>query len=290
MWSSLNRCGIVGGVNAALAERPAPGVGPRAGTARGAVLIRSAVALAALVALGLLAWFVLRTGTGQRLDDGAMSTVVAGRDTRLTVLSLLGCVSIGAIVVVAIACVVLALVQGRLAAAAAALTVLVGANVTTQVLKHGVLERVDGFVQAPNSFPSGHTTVVVAGVAALLLAAPRVVRPLVVLAGTFAGTLTGASTVVAGWHRPADVVGSVLVVLVWAAAASLLLGGRTDRSLSAWPSALVGAAAAGLTLVAIGVRPSYGWSGFGEAAVVLTVVAAATAVGVALVQRVAPGR
>ena len=118
MWSSLNRCGIVGGVNAALAERPAPGVGPRAGTARGAVLIRSAVALAALVALGLLAWFVLRTGTGQRLDDGAMSTVVAGRDTRLTVLSLLGRVSIGAIVVVAIACVVLALVQGRLAAAA----------------------------------------------------------------------------------------------------------------------------------------------------------------------------
>lgn len=282
----LPRWGIVGGVNAVLADRPPT----RSAPTRHDVAIRLLVAVAATGALALLAWFVLRTGTGQRWDDGAMSTVVAGRDARLTVLSLLGRVSIGAIVVVAVACVLLALVQGRLAAAGAALLVLAGANITTQVLKHGVLERADGFVQAPNSFPSGHTTVVVAGVAALVLVAPRVVRPLVVLVGAFAGTLTATSTVVAGWHRPADVIGSVLVVLVWTAAASLLLGGRTDRSLTSWPSALVGAAAGLLALVAIGVRPAFGWSGFAEAALVLSAVAATTAVGVALVQRVAPAR
>lgn len=283
MWTLLRCWGIVGGVNAVLADRPATQAAP----ARPDVAIRLLVAVAAAGGLAVLAWFVLRTGTGQRWDDGAMSTVVAGRDTRLTVLSLLGRISIGAIVVVALACVLLALVQGRLAAAAAALLVLAGANITTQVLKHGVLERVDGFVQAPNSFPSGHTTVVAAGVAALLLAAPRVLRPLVALVGTAAITVTACSTIVAGWHRPADVVGAVLVVLAWTGAASLVQPGPADRGRSAWLLAPLGAAIAGVALVAIGVRPSYGWSGFGEAAVVLGAVAASTALAVVLMRRVA---
>lgn len=279
--------GIVGEVNAVLAERPATRVGPRTGTRRRALGIRLLVGLGAVAAVTVLAWFVLRTGTGQRWDEGAMTTVVAGRDTRLTVLSLLGRVSIGTIVVVAVVCVLLALVQGRLAAAAAALLVLAGANVTTQVLKHGVLERADGFVQAPNSFPSGHTTVVAAGVAALMLVAPRVLRPVVAFAGTAAITLTGASTVVAGWHRPSDVVGAVLVVLAWTAAAALLQAGPTDRSRSAWLLAPVGAGLAGIALVLVGVRPSYGWNGFGEAALVLGAVAASTALAVVLMGRVA---
>ncbi|WP_344327863.1 phosphatase PAP2 family protein [Aeromicrobium halocynthiae] len=271
-------------MNAVLVERPAP----RAQTDRRAVGIRLLVALGSVVSLTVLAWFVLRTGVGQRWDDGAMTTVVAGRDTRLTVLSLLGRVSIGTIVVVATVCVLLALAQGRLAAAAAALVVLAGANVTTQVLKHGVLERVDGYVQAPNSFPSGHTTVVAAGVAALLLVAPRVLTPLVAFAGSAAITLTACSTIVAGWHRPADVVGSVLVALAWAAFAALVTGGARRRVPGCWLGALTGAGVGLLALVAIGVRPAYGWSGFAEAAVVLGSIALAVGVLVALMGLVVP--
>lgn len=278
----------MGGVNAVLSEHPVGSVAPRAGTDRRAGVVRLLVGLGSVASLTVLAWFVLRTGTGQRWDDGAMATVVAGRDTRLTVLSLLGRVSIGAIVVVATVCVLLALAQGRLAAAAAALVVLAGANVTTQVLKHGVLERVDGYVQAPNSFPSGHTTVVAAGVAALLLVAPRVLAPLVTLAGSAAITLTAGSTIVAGWHRPADVVGSVLVTLAWAAAAALVTGGAHRRVPGRWLGALAGSGAGLLALVAIGVRPAYGWSGFAEAAVVLGSIALSVAVLVALMSLVVP--
>ena len=137
------------------------------------------VALGATLACTVLAWFVLRTPLGQRLDERAMNTVVAGRDTQLQVLSVLGYVSIGAIVVVALACVVVALLRGRAALALGALTVIAGANVTTQVLKHALLTRadvVDGVVAPVNSFPSGHTTVVAAGVGALCLVSPRWMR------------------------------------------------------------------------------------------------------------------
>ncbi len=251
------------------------------------LVLRAVVLLGTAVTFCALAWFVLRTEQGQRLDDAAMESVIAGRETHLTVLSLLGYVSIGSIVAVALICVVLTVSRGQVTAAVAALVVLAGANISTQVLKHTVLERAEGFVLAPNSFPSGHTTVVAAGVGALLLAAPRPLRPLVVLGGAFATTMTGASTVVAGWHRPSDVVGAVLVALAWTTAAALLMRGPTDRARIAWFVAPVGAAAAGVVLVVIGVRPSYGWSGFMEAAVVLGVVAAVIAGAIALMHRVA---
>ncbi|MET0766310.1 MAG: phosphatase PAP2 family protein [Aeromicrobium sp.] len=250
---------------------------------------RAVVALAGpLVALAILAFVALRTAEGQRIDERAMDAVVAGRETRLTVLSLLGYVSIGTIVAVTIGCVGLAMLRGRMRLALGAIAVIVGANVTTQVLKHGLLERAEITDVANNSLPSGHTTVVAAGVGALCLVAPRLLRPVVVFGGAFAVTLTGASTVVAGWHRPSDVLAAVLVALAWTAAVALVIGGDQESGPGVWPSALLGAAGSILLLVAIGVRPSFGWDGFVEAAVVLTVVAAVSAVGAALMDRFSP--
>lgn len=249
------------------------------------------VGLGAASACAVLAWFVLATPLGQRLDERAMNTVVAGRDTQLQVLSVLGYVSIGAIVVVALACVALALVRGRVPLAVGALTVIAGANVTTQVLKHVLLTRsdvVDGVVVPVNSFPSGHTTVVAAGVGALCLVSPRWMRPLVVPLGTLAVTLTGASTVVAGWHRPSDVVGAVLVTTAWTALVSFVLGREHRVVPGTWLLALVGAVAGIAVLVAIGVRPSYGWDGFTDAALVLGALGVTIGLAVAAGNRATP--
>lgn len=247
-------------------------------------------AVAAAVLGGVLVWFVLLTPLGQRLDERAMNTVVAGRETQLQVLSVLGYVSIGAIGIVSIVCVALALSRGRIPLAVGALTIIAGANVTTQVLKHVLLQRadlVDGVV-ASNSFPSGHTTVIASGVGALCLVSPRWMRPLVVPVGAFAVALTGASTVVAGWHRPSDVVGAVLVTTAWTAAVSLLLGSDHERVPGTWLLALVGSLGAIVALVAIGVRPSYGWDGFTDAALVLGALGVALGLGVAAANRVTP--
>ena len=247
-----------------------------------------AVAVGAVGVLAAVAVVALRTGAGQRLDEWARTTVVAGRDAEVTVLNLLGRVSIGTVLAVAAACVVLAIVRGRVRLAVAALVVIVGANLTTQLLKEVVLERSALDVIAPNSLPSGHATVVASAVGALLLVAPRALRLPVVVPGAFAATLTGASTVVAGWHRPADIVAALAVCLAWTAAGSLVAGGSHQTAPGVAAGSLAGAAGALVLLVAIGVRPAYGWSGFGEATVVLGALALATAFTVAVMERISP--
>jgi PAP2 superfamily protein len=216
-----------------------------------------------------------------------MRTVVAGREAEVTVLSLLGRVSIGSVLAVSAVCVALAVARGRIRLATAALLVIAGANVSTQLLKV-VLERSVLDVIAPNSLPSGHTTVVASAVGALLLVSPRVLRLGVVVLGAFAVAVTGASTVVAGWHRPADIVAALAVCLVWTAVGSMVAGGSHRPVSGVGVGAMAGAAAALVLLVGIGVRPSYGWSGFAEAAVVLGLMAMATALVIALMERISP--
>jgi membrane-associated phospholipid phosphatase len=101
--------------------------------------------------------------------------------------------------------------------AMAAAVLVVGANVTTQILKNHVFERPDLLsLGAPNSLPSGHTTVAASIAMALALVSPPLLRlPLAVL-GTAGSLLVGTATVVAGWHRLSDVAAAVLVSGVWA--------------------------------------------------------------------------
>jgi membrane-associated phospholipid phosphatase len=244
---------------------------------RGTTAPAIAVAVAASVTLLVLVRVALVSARGQSWDQSAMETVTGGRDTRLAVLSVLGYVGIGAIVAVVIGCAVVAVLRGHLRLAAGAAAVIAGANVTTQLLKHVLLERPDLGLGTLNSLPSGHTTVVASAVGAAMLVAPRAGKPVIALAGGLATTLTGASTVVAGWHRPSDVVAALAVSLVWTAVVALVLRGRAVPVVGTAAGALIGCAAALLVLIAIGVRPVVGWDGFWQAGLVLGAVAAATA-------------
>jgi membrane-associated phospholipid phosphatase len=244
--------------------------------------------VSAVGVLAVVAQVALHTAAGQRLDERARTTVVAGREAKVAVLGVLGHVSIGAVLAVAATCVVLAVARRRWRLAAGALVVIAGANLTTQLLKQVVLDRSVLDVVAPNSLPSGHTTAVASAVGAVLLVAPRAARLTVVLLGSFAVGVTGASTVVAGWHRPADIVAALAVCLAWTAAGAMVTGGSHRPVPGVVTAALGGAAAALVLLVAIGVRPSYGWSGFGEAAVVLGAMAFATALTMVVMDRISP--
>ncbi len=255
-------------------------------TAAGAV----ATVVVTGAALAAVTHIALQSSRGQQWDDSAMRTVIAGRDAQLTLLSVLGYVSIGAILAVAVGCAVVALLRGRPFIGAAAVTVLIGANVTTQVLKHTVLDRPDLGLGTLNSLPSGHTTVVASAVGATLLVVPGVLRPLVALAGGFATTLTGASTVVAGWHRPADVVAALAIALFWTALVALVIHGPRQPVGGAVAGAVVGCVAALGFLVAIGVRPLLGWDGFFQAGLVLGAVTAITAAFVIAAAAVSPSK
>jgi membrane-associated phospholipid phosphatase len=255
---------------------------------RGSPIAPVATATGSVGVLLVVAVVALRTSAGQRLDERARMTVVAGREAELTLLSVLGRVSIGTVLAAALLCVAVALARGHARLAVAAVVVIVGANLTSQILKRLVFERSLLDVIAPNSLPSGHTTVVAAAVGALLLVSPRSLRPLAAAAGAFAVTITGCSTIVAGWHRPSDIVAALAVALAWTAVGSWLVDGSHHQASGVGTAALSGAAAGLLGLVAIGVRPSYGWDGFVEASLVLGVLAVASAVAVAMAERVSP--
>lgn len=253
-----------------------------------------AVLVAAVAATAVVAQVALHTRGGQDLDGRAMHAVVVGRDSLVALLSVLGRVSVFGVLALALVCAGLALARRSVLLALASIGLIAGANVTTQVLKKVLLERSTFDWDLPNSLPSGHTTVVAAGVGALFLVLPPVVRPLLALAGAFAITFTGSSTVVAGWHRPSDVIAAFGVCLAWTAVAGFVVDGRADRSglrgAATFMAAAVGALLATLVLVALGARPVTGWDGVVPAVLVHGALAGAAAITITLMAVVSPAR
>jgi hypothetical protein len=116
-----------------------------------------------------------------------------------------------------------ALLRRRVALAVVAVVVVLGAVTLTEVLKHVLLVRPELVASSidRNSFPSGHTTTAFAvGIAATLAAPPRWRRAIAAGALLY-GTAIGIATIAAGWHRPSDVAGAMLVVTGWASAVVL---------------------------------------------------------------------
>jgi membrane-associated phospholipid phosphatase len=165
---------------------------------------------------------------GQLLDTAALDGNSIGQSHVEglvdTVLSAMSVVSLAA---ATIAIGFIALIRGRVLLAAAAMLLIVGANLTTQVVKE-LVDRPDYGVDlaraaAGNSLPSGHTTVAASVAVALVLVLPSQLRGWVALLGTGYAALAGVATMSAGWHRPSDSVAALLVVGAWAAVAGLPL-------------------------------------------------------------------
>ncbi|WP_344246716.1 phosphatase PAP2 family protein [Isoptericola hypogeus] len=196
---------------------------PRARTAPR--VVAGVVALLAAVGVWLTWRIFVATPTGQRVDELAFLGATHGQGRLWQVAEpVLDVVSVAFVVAGVGAAAGVAALRRRWALALQVVVLVVGANVTTQVLKHAVLDRPEllpGWT-GQNTLPSGHTTVAASVAAALLLAAPRAWRPVVAVLGAAYTGMTGVSTLVGQWHRPSDVVAAVLVVLVWGAAVCAL--------------------------------------------------------------------
>ena len=131
-------------------------------------------------------------------------------------------VSVTSIFLATVALIVIALLRRRPLLAVGIGVLVLGANVTTQILKD-VLTRPD--LLTPHTlqnsipaYPSGHSTVAMSLALALVLAVPARLRLPVGLVGITYAVLVGAATLTGAWHRPSDVLGAYLVTLGWAAA------------------------------------------------------------------------
>ena len=174
--------------------------------------VATAVALAVLLAGSYL--FFVQGYMGQLIDEqartGAQFAVVAQASNLLDAVPLL---SAGLVLIA----VVIGAIRRQGAATVVALVVVAAANLTTQLLKHELLTRPDNGATGEwhNSFPSGHTTVIVSAVFALfLVSAPRL-RSLIAALGALAIVAVGALLVGSQWHRPSDIVAGVLVVAIY---------------------------------------------------------------------------
>ena len=110
--------------------------------------------------------------------------------------------------------------RGRVAIAAA--VIMLGANITTQILKpllgqtHPVALHV---ARAPQiltgSWPSGHATAAMSLALCAVLVAGARWRPLVAAAGAVFAVAVSFSFLILVWHYPSDVLGGYLVAATW---------------------------------------------------------------------------
>jgi len=189
------------------------------------------------VAVLVLAYLVfVLTPVGQLVDDELLEVFEAGKLTRTALTSalhLINVITIGLLLLVVFA---ISGARHRLPSGLWAVGGFVIAVVTSEVLKQvlprpELQEALDGEVGKVgiNTFPSGHSTIVTAGVLALLWAWGARERWAWWLGGFVIIAVAGA-TVVAGWHRPSDAIGGIAVgIAVMSGTAWLATCSRTRR-------------------------------------------------------------
>ena len=188
-----------------------------------------------LAAVGILsaalvaAVWVGTTGTvaGQQIADMILYGRVAADPAVLgAATETLSAVSLAFAATVTLGLLILALTRGGFGLAIAVLVLLAGANLTAQVLKL-VLERPNLLGEVAyatgNSFPSGHVTIVSSLGLACVLVVPRRVRTAVAVVAAALIAAVGVSTMIAGWHRLADVEGAIFISLAWASLVTAIL-------------------------------------------------------------------
>jgi membrane-associated phospholipid phosphatase len=212
----------------ALASRPPASTAP----ARGPGHVALPLFVAVLAAAGVVAIHRVFIGTitGQAIDTGALQGAEVHHTKVVELLSrALNGTTLVSLVLVCLAAAAIGVIRRRVDLAIGAAVVVLGANLTTQLLKtHLNRPNLDGF-PAPNSFPSGHTTAAASVAFALVLALPHAVRGMVALVGAGYVTVIAVATVWAEWHRPSDTVAGLLVVLAWGGLVATVLRAHRFR-------------------------------------------------------------
>jgi membrane-associated phospholipid phosphatase len=224
-------------------ERSAP---PSFDAGRGPSVSRrlrwAALAAVGFVVVPLVYAAAVLTPMGQRFEDAALGGVrdtdLFGTDAALNV------ISIPVILMLVVVIAAVGFSRGRLGVGlGAGFVVLASAGTSTLLKRIAARPEIAGST-TPNSFPSGHATIALAALVAVLMVTPRRFRAPVVVVGSLYAVFVANQTVVYGWHRVSDIVGACGVVLFWlgvvrAVGPAVDIGARGDRDWHRWPRRLV---------------------------------------------------
>ena len=178
-----------------------------------APLLVGLLAAACLLAVYLV---FVRSALGQAIDTAAMRGADVHHPRVVAVLErTLDGTTLASLILVCVAAAAIGVVRRRVDLAIGAAAIVLGANLSAQLLKdHLDRPDLDNF-PAPNSFPSGHTTAATSVAFALVFALPHAVRGVVALAGSAYVAVIAVATVWAEWHRPSDTVAGLLLALAY---------------------------------------------------------------------------
>lgn len=173
----------------------------------------------AFIGLVVLIRVTLHTTVGQALDQLVLETVRIAAHRVSPLISLLK--SSVSYLSVALACALVMLIataRRRYALAIRVGVLIIGANITTQLLKTWILDRPYRGIgpNLANSFPSGHSTVVLSVAFGLIMVTSQRLRSVVEVGVAVAAALALIAILVSGWHRPSDAIGATLVCFMWA--------------------------------------------------------------------------
>lgn len=180
---------------------------------------RVAIVVISLCAFVILTVLSLRSFTGQALDDIVLSTLRVGHRQVLPLTDLLRTgvseISVGIAILIVM---VIAAARRRFALAMRMGVMIAGANITTQLLKRWILDRpfLGVGIDLGNSYPSGHATVLVSVALAAVVVVSQRIRSLVAAGVSVITALSLIVIIVSGWHRPSDIIGAILISLIWA--------------------------------------------------------------------------
>ncbi|MBN8868668.1 MAG: phosphatase PAP2 family protein [Solirubrobacterales bacterium] len=193
---------------------------------------RNLIVIAVLCAAGTALLALLFYGSTRISDFDARVTshFLATPDSALDSPANFGakCAEPAPLILIAFGLIALGVVWNRPWHLLAAGGVVIGANLTTQVMKllmaHPRLQGALG-VSYPIEihYPSGHTTAALSAGFGLWLVVPPRWRGWAALAGAAYGLTVAAGVVVAGWHFVSDVLGAAMVVGFWACLALAVL-------------------------------------------------------------------
>jgi membrane-associated phospholipid phosphatase len=184
------------------------------------LMVLSAAGFAGAAAL---VWAVaLRTADGARLDAHALADLmdVGRHGAKLPAEILVRLADPVPFALLSGAVLTVAFVRGGVRLAAILGTGLLGACVTTQVLKQLTadprgIEFVPYAHVDPAAWPSGHTTAATALALCLVAVTPARLRRRAAAVGAALAIAVGLSVLLLGWHFPSDVLGGICVAAAW---------------------------------------------------------------------------
>jgi membrane-associated phospholipid phosphatase len=215
-----------------------------------------AAAFACVLAAALTYAASVHVGFVQRADLRMLEGFVGVQNARSHHLasSLAGLFDPAPFAVLAAAVAALGVARARVGLAVAAAVAMLGANVTTQLLKAALVSGrplVFGAPVGTHAWPSGHATASMSLALALVMVTPPRLRPAAGAAGGLLAVGVSYAVLLLGWHYPSDVAGGFLIAAGWSCLpAAVALRGPSAVRLPA-RAALGPPVAAGGLLVAV---------------------------------------